>query len=74
MVSLDAFEKLARDLGVDRAYLKSLHIDRSKEDVNYVKNLEKDYFVNSTTLPTRYMINKQGHPELKDKRFVSSKS
>ena len=64
---VDAFEKLARDLGVERAYLKSLHIDRSKEDVDYVKNLEKDYFVNSTTLPTRYMVNKHGHLELKDK-------
>ena len=64
---VDAFEKLARDLGVERAYLKSLHIDRSKEDVNYVKNLEKDYFVNSTLLPSRYVVNEQGNIELKDK-------
>jgi len=70
---VDAFEKLARDLGVDRAYLKSLHIDRSKEDVDYVKNLEKDYFVNSTTLPTRYVVNKQGNLELKDKGLCPQK-
>jgi len=70
---VDAFKKLARDLGVERAYLKSLHIDRSKEDVDYVKNLEKDYFVNSTTLPTRYIVNKQGNLELKDKGLCPQK-
>lgn len=70
---VDAFEKLARDLGVDRAYLKSLHIDRSKEDTEYVKNLEKDYFVNSTMLPTRYVVNKQGNLELKDKGLCPQK-
>ena len=71
---VDAFKKLARDLGVDRAYLKSLHIDRSKEDTDYVKNLEKDYFVNSTTLPTRYIVNKQGNLELKDKGLCPQKA
>ncbi|HHT9138096.1 MAG TPA: radical SAM/SPASM domain-containing protein [Candidatus Wunengus sp. YC60] len=70
---VDAFAKLARGLGVERAYLKSLHIDRSREDVDYVKNLEKDYFVNSTTLPARYMIDKKGNLELKDKGLCPQK-
>lgn len=64
---IDTFEKLARDLGIDRAYLKSLHIDRSKEDMGYVDNLEKYYFVDSTLLPSRYIVNRQGNLELKDK-------
>jgi len=38
-----------------------------------VKNLEKDYFVNSTTLPTRYVVNKQGNLELKDKGLCPQK-
>ena len=70
---VDAFEKLARELGVERAYLKSLHIDRSREDVDYVKNLEKDYFVNSTSLPSRYITNEQGNLELKDKGLCPQK-
>ncbi|HHT9145440.1 MAG TPA: radical SAM/SPASM domain-containing protein [Candidatus Wunengus sp. YC61] len=70
---VDAFEKLARDLGVERAYLKSLHIDRSREDVDYVESLEKDYFVNSTSLPSRYITNEQGNLELKDKRLCPQK-
>ncbi|MBI2472861.1 MAG: radical SAM protein [Planctomycetes bacterium] len=70
---VDIFEKLARELGVDRAYLKSLHIDRSREDVAYVKSLEKDYFVNSTSLPSRYITNEQGNLELKDKGLCPQK-
>lgn len=70
---VDTFEKLARDLGVDRAYLKSLHIDRSREDVEYVQYLEKSYFVNSTTLPSRYIVNKSGRLELKDKGLCPQK-
>lgn len=70
---INIFETLARCLGVDRAYLKSLHIDRTKEDVEYVKNLEKDYFVNSTMLPSRYLLNKEGNLELKDKGLCPQK-
>ena len=71
---VDTFEKLARDLGVDRAYLKSLYIDRSREDVGYVQYLEKDYFVNSAILPSRYMVNERGNLELKDKGLCPQKA
>lgn len=41
--------------------------------MDYVKNPEKDYFVNSTMLPTRYVVNKQGHLELKDRSLCPQK-
>ena len=66
---IDAFERLARDLGVERAYLKSLHIDRSREDedLDFVKGLEADHFVDSAMLPSRYTVDEKGRLALKDK-------
>lgn len=66
---IDTFERLARSLGVERAYLKSLHIDRSREeeDLDFVKGLEANYFVDSAMLPSRYAVDEGGRLALKDK-------